>query len=64
MSHPLSGYTSLTGGDGSVRASTAPCPGRLQQLRSNLTHVLLDPLVHEAFYVHISNGILGAVEGW
>lgn len=32
---------------------------RLPTPRPVLTHVPLDPLVHEALDVHISNGILG-----
>lgn len=63
MSRPLSGCTSLMARrvcEGQPEA----LPGKPQWgLRSTLTHIPLDPLVHEALHVHVSNGILGAVEG-
>lgn len=60
VSSPLRMYFSKRemGGEGQCR----PCPGTLPQLLSTLTHVPLDPLVHEALHVHVSNGILGVVE--
>lgn len=50
---------------------TRVCEGKPRALPRNpqeglqpiLTHIPLDPLVHEALHVHVPNGILGAVEG-
>ena len=51
------------GEKGAVRAGPAPAPGSCSRALAPLTHVPLDPLVHEALHVHVSDGILGAAEG-